>query len=77
MYPYVEHSSYTTVDFVKRAITYFGYKPLEIQTDNGSEFTYLQKTRRTHLFDSFCLKEGINHKLIRPRTPINDMNICA
>ncbi|HHW94435.1 MAG TPA: transposase family protein [Mogibacterium sp.] len=69
IYPYVEHSSYTTVDFVKRAITYFGYKPLEIQTDNGSEFTYLQKTQRTHLFDSFCLKEGINHKLIRPRTP--------
>ena len=35
IYPYKEQSLYSTVDFAKRAITYFGYKPQIIQTDNG------------------------------------------
>ena len=33
IYPYKEQSSYSTIDFVKRAIVYFGYKPEIIQTD--------------------------------------------
>ena len=33
IYPYMEHSSYSTIDFIKRAIVYFGYKPKIIQTD--------------------------------------------
>ena len=69
IYPYREQSSYSTVDFVKRAITYFGYAPKMIQTDNGTEFTYTQKTDRVHLFDKFCEENQITHKLIRPRTP--------
>ena len=69
IYPYMEQSSYSTIDFVKRAITYFGYKPLIIQTDNGGEFTYAKKTKRTHPFDIFCNEIDITHKLIRPRTP--------
>lgn len=36
---YDEHTPANTVDFVKRCITYYEYKPLEIQTDNGMEFT--------------------------------------
>lgn len=36
IYPYKEQSSYSTVDCVKHAIVYFGYKPITIQTDNGS-----------------------------------------
>ena len=36
IYPYKEQSSYSTVDFVKHVIVYFGYKPITIQTDNGS-----------------------------------------
>ena len=36
IYPYKEHSGYSTVDFIKRAITYFGYLPKTIQTDNGT-----------------------------------------
>ena len=43
IYPYKEQSSYFTIDFVKRAIIYFGYKPQIIQTDNGPEFTYTNK----------------------------------
>ena len=69
IYPYIEQSSYSTVDFVKRAIIYFGYKPVTIQTDNGTEFTYSKEYNRTHPFDLFCNEVGINHKLIRPRTP--------
>lgn len=69
IYPYMEQSSYSTIQFVKRAIDYFGYKPLIIQTDNGGEFTHLIKTNRVHPFDIFCNDLGIIHKLIRPRTP--------
>ena len=32
---YKEQSSFSTVDFVKRAITFFGYAPQIVQTDNG------------------------------------------
>lgn len=69
IYPYMEQSSYSTIDFVQRAIIYFGYAPEIIQTDNGAEFTYLSKTKRTHPFDVFCQQYHITHKLIRPRTP--------
>ena len=45
IYAYEENSSYSTVDFVKRAIIYFGYAPDMIQTDNGREFTHSAKTK--------------------------------
>ena len=69
IYAYKEQSGYSTVDFVKRAIIFFGYAPKVIQTDNGSEFTNFGRTDRVHIFDAFCIKSGISHKLIRPRTP--------
>ena len=69
IYPYKEHSSYSTIDFVKRSIVYFGYKPNIIQTDNGQEFTHIKKTNRIHPLDVLCLSLNIEHKLIRPRTP--------
>ena len=69
IYPYMEQSSYSTIDFVKRAIAYFGYAPQIIQTDNGAEFTHIHKTGRIHPFDIFCDELNIHHKLIRPRTP--------
>lgn len=69
IYPYKEQSSYSTIDFVKRAIIYFGYKPLIIQTDNGQEFTHIKKTDRIHPFDILCNSLNIQHKLIKPRTP--------
>lgn len=69
IYPYMEQSSYSTVDFVKRAIVYFGYKPKIIQTDNGFEFTHHKETKIIHPFDVLCISLNIEHKLIRPRTP--------
>lgn len=69
IYPYMEQSGYSTVDFLKRAIRHFGYKPQILQTDNGTEFTNIVKTKRIHTLDISCEKLGIHHKLIRPRTP--------
>lgn len=69
IYPYQEQSSYSTIDFVKRAIVYFGYQPIIIQTDNGQEFTYTMKTDRTHPLDTLLNQLNITHQLIRPRTP--------
>ena len=69
IYPYMEQSSYSTVDFVKKAIIHFGYQPQILQTDNGPEFTHLAKTKREHPLDTLCRKLGIRHQKIRPRTP--------
>ncbi len=69
IYPYPERGGFYTVDFVRRAIEYFNYKPYIIQTDNGSEFTNIRQTNRVHAFDILCEQLNIIHKLIRPRTP--------
>ena len=69
---YKEQSQESTVDFILRAFKFFGYKPKTIQTDNGQEFCFLRgptKDHRIHKFDRLCLHFGIEHKLIRPRTP--------
>lgn len=69
IFPYKEHSGYSTVDFVKRAVIYFGYAPETIQTDNGSEFCNTKNTNRIHIFDKLCSQLNIHHKTIRPKTP--------
>lgn len=69
IYAYLEHSGHSTIDFVERAIAYFGYAPDVIQTDNGGEFTNTTQTDRIHAFDALCARRHITHKRIRPRTP--------
>jgi transposase InsO family protein len=69
IYAYKEQSSYSTVDFFKRAIIFFGYAPETVQTDNGSEFCHTAKTARIHPLDVFCNEIHVIHKTIRPRTP--------
>lgn len=69
IYAYEEQSSFSTIDFFKRAILWFGYAPHTLQTDNGAAFTHLVKTDRKHPLDVFCDHYRIHHKLIRPRTP--------
>lgn len=69
IYPYREQSSYSTIQFITAAIKHFGYKPSIIQTDNGSEFTMVKDTKTMHPMDILCNSLGIEHKLIRPRTP--------
>ena len=70
LYWYDEQSPYATVDFIERCIKFFGYKPKEIQTDNGQEFTWNKDNIKViHPMDDFCQKLGIIHHKIRPRTP--------
>lgn len=67
---YEEHTPANTVDFIKRCISYYGYKPIEIQTDNGTEFTWNEsRIKKIHPMDEFCIKENIFHHKIKPRTP--------
>lgn len=71
LYPYKEQSGYSTVDFLRRAIAYFGYVPEIIQTDNGTEFTNPKNAGidKIHIVDKFLNGLKIKHQLIRPRTP--------
>ena len=52
IYPYMEQSSYSTTDFLRRAISYFGYQPQILQTDNGAEFTHVKKLTEHTLLTS-------------------------
>ena len=70
LYWYDEHTPQNTVDFINKAIKYYGYKPKEIQTDNGIEFTYNQsKIKKVHPVTELLNNLEINHHKIRPRTP--------
>ena len=71
IYPYKEQSTYSTIDFLKRAFIYFGYLPAIVQTDNGTEFTTPKIAKETTvcIVDKFLAKYGIKHRLIKPRTP--------
>ena len=71
IYAYKEHSGFSTVDFIKRAVVYFGYAPIVIQTDNGTEFTNPKGTGegKVHIADQIMRRLGIKHQLIRPYTP--------
>jgi transposase InsO family protein len=69
LYAYNEHSSFSSIDFLRRAIKHFGFVPRCIQTDNGIEFTHFKETNLVHPFDAACLTLGIIHKTIKPRTP--------
>ena len=67
---YDEHTPANTIDFIKRCIAYYEYKPIEIQTDNGTEFTWNQeKMKVLHPLSKLCLELDIDHHKIRPRTP--------
>lgn len=70
LYWYNEQSPFSTVDFINKAIKYFGYTPKEIQTDNGQEFTWNKSNIKViHPMDKLCTKLNIKHHKIKPRTP--------
>ena len=67
-----EHSTYASTEFIKIVMQTFKYKIKCIQTDNGAEFTNKlipQKNNKETLFEKKLKELGIEHKLIRPRTP--------
>lgn len=54
IYHYEEHTPSNTVDFVYRCFLFYRYRPKEIQTDNGTEFTWNQKKwKQFILFSNF------------------------
>lgn len=70
IYHYDSHTPQDTVDFLNRCFLFYGYKPQEVQTDNGTEFTWNNsKMKKLHLLDELCIKENIYHHKIKPRTP--------
>ena len=70
LYWYEEHTPTNTVDFINRVIKYLGYKPKEIQTDNGVEFTYNRADiKKVHPVEEMLKRLGIKHHKIQPRTP--------
>ena len=72
---YPEQSTYSSADFIRNAIAWFGRRGIKfecVQTDNGFEFTNRFSASRRDLptlFDVTLTAEGIVHKLIRPYTP--------
>lgn len=69
---YDEHSTYSSLNFLKKLINYFPFSIREIQTDNGTEWTNAllvkNATHRT-LFEE-CLEENkILYHRIRVATP--------
>ena len=70
IYHYDAHTPANTIDFIYRCFLFYGYKPEEIQTDNGTEFTWNQeKMKKPHPLTELCIKQNIYHHKIRPRTP--------
>jgi hypothetical protein len=73
LYHYREHSTHSTVDFLRRAFIAIGYIPYEIQTDNGTEFvnrhTGVNATDKLNLVEEYLKSLKIKYKQIRVATP--------
>lgn len=67
-----EHSTYASTKFLEHIVRQFKY-PIEcVQTDNGAEFTnrfVTNKETQKTMFEAKLEALGIEHKLIKPRTP--------
>jgi len=67
-----EHSTYASTQFLEIMMKKFKYPIYCVQTDNGTEFTNRLNTNMTDKKTMFELKLealGIEHKLIKPKTP--------
>ena len=69
---YDEHSTYSSLDFLKKLVEYFPFPIREIQTDNGSEWTnalLVKKSKHKTLFEEYLEKNDIVYHRIRVATP--------
>ena len=67
-----EHSTYASTQFLEVIRKKFKYPICCVQTDNGTEFTNKLNVNKRNIKTMFEIKLeefGIEHKLIRPRTP--------
>jgi hypothetical protein len=63
--------------FLSNAVEVFPYKIHTVLTDNGMAFADLPKNRGgpsrrflgPHIFDRVCMKNGIEHRLTKPKHP--------
>lgn len=64
------HCANESVRFMKRCMLYFGYKPLQVQTDNGTEFSSIKENKKNiHFFTSFLNSQEIKHQQTDPHCP--------
>jgi transposase InsO family protein len=68
---YQELSPANSVDFARKILVFFPFPIEEIQTDHGTEFTYIFMpwVKKSHPFEEFLQEKGIRHKLIPIATP--------
>ena len=69
---YDEHSTYSSFDFLKKLIDYFPFRIIEIQTDNGTEWTAALLTNdltKKTLFEKGLVENEIKYHRIRVATP--------
>jgi len=67
---YDDRANMNSVKFVSEARKFFPFELKEIQTDNGTEFTYkFLNTTKLSSFEKYVRRVKIRHKLIRPATP--------
>ena len=72
---YEEQNTYSSADFLKKAVTYYktqGFEVKCVQTDNGFEFTnrlHTHEIKRLTLFELTAQELGIYNKYIKPYTP--------
>lgn len=72
---YEEQSTYSSADFIERAMIWFRRRGIAVQcvqTDNGFEFTNRFSSSKRNLptlFEKALARHRIRHKLIRPYTP--------
>lgn len=69
---YDEHSTYSSLDFLKKLIRYFPFPIREVQTDNGTEWTnalLVKNASHKTLFEAYLEENGILYHRIRIATP--------
>lgn len=70
---YYDYHPANTIDFLEHAFRFFGpaFGFAEIQTDNGTEFTYTQmpQVAKEHPVTVWLRQRGIAHRMIRASSP--------
>ena len=68
---YQELCPASSVDFAQRMLELFPFPIEEVQTDHGTEFTYIfmPRVNKPHPFEEFLKERGIRRKLIPIATP--------
>ena len=69
---YDEHSTYSSLDFLKKLIEKFPFPIREVQTDNGTEWTnalLVKKSTHKTMFEEYLEECGIKYHRIQVATP--------